>query len=269
MLNWRVCACLGGFVVKYTPLFLSPLGLIPAGHPALAGDNAALPPNAQPVKFEKFAPAWQGFYAGVHAGVLSARSELSSFTGSGGTIINGCLTNNCAFSQTDNPSSLIGGLQIGYNFQSGAIVYGVEADFSIADAKKDTSVVSVFGYNASTGIDNFGTVRLRLGYAFDNNLMLFGTGGWATAKTRDAVYATSTFVDTYSWVEAKRRNGYTLGGGLEYKFARNLSVKGEALYYNLGTKEGLTNSASGAYSFGVRDKMTGVIARIGLNYLFH
>lgn len=160
MVQERRSAFFGGVFVKYTPLFLSPLGLIPAGHPALAGDTAALPPNAQPVKFEKFAPAWAGFYGGLNVGMISARSSLGTFlpTSAATAFQNHCWLNDCNFSDTQTANSALGGIQIGYNFQSGSIVYGLELDYGLASARtKSTSANGLFGAQTETGIDALGT----------------------------------------------------------------------------------------------------------------
>jgi outer membrane immunogenic protein len=259
--------------VKYTPLFLSPLGLIPAGHPALAGD-AALPPNAQPIKFEKFAPAWSGFYGGLNFGVISAKSSLGTFLPTSASLPfeNYCWLNNCNFSDSQTATSALGGIQIGYNFQSGNIVYGLELDYGVASAKKtSTAANGLFGGQTETGIDALGTARLRLGYAFDNNLMVYATGGLAYGKVRGKFQA-SWNGNTYSWADTSGwRTGYAIGGGLEYMFAHNWSIKGEALYYNLGGSRSAesTGNFGTNYSYGITDKVSGAVARIGLNYLFH
>lgn len=258
--------------MKYTPLFLSPLGLIPAGHPALAGDTAALPPNAQPIKFEKFGPAWSGFYGGLNLGVISAKSSLGTFLPTNAATLNYCWVNNCNFSESQTSSSAFGGIQIGYNFQSGNIVYGLEVDYGLASAKKtSTASNGLFGAQTETGLDALGTARLRLGYAFDNGLMAYATGGLAYGKVRGRSQASWNGA-TYSWADTSGwRTGYAIGGGLEYMFNRNWSIKGEALYYNLGSSKSAESSGffGAAYSHGITDKVSGAVARIGLNYLFH
>jgi outer membrane immunogenic protein len=187
---------------------------------------------------------------------------------------NYCWLNNCSFSDSQTVTGVLGGIQIGYNFQSGQIVYGVEADFGLSSAKKSSTSVSPtdpsFAATSDIGIDSIGTARLRLGYAFDNNLMAYATGGLAYAKTRDSFQAVQNGT-IFSSTGSGWRTGYTVGGGLEYMLNEKWSVKGEALYYDLGTKRAeSTGTNSGfPYSHGITDHMTGVIARIGLNYLFH
>lgn len=256
--------------MKYNPLLLSPLGLIPMGMPA--ANAADVPVKAKAPQVTSFTPTWAGFYGGLNVGMISARSSLGAFlpTSAAAPIQNHCWLNDCNFSDTQTASGILGGLQLGYNFQSGKIVYGLEVDYGLANAKKSsTGTNGAFTAQAETGVDAIGTARLRLGYAFDNNLMAYATGGLAYAKVRDRFQAAhTTSATSYSWTDnAGWRTGYAIGGGLEYMFARNWSLKGEALYYNLGSRS--VESTGAGYSHGLTDKMTGVIARIGLNYLFH
>lgn len=265
--------------MKYKPLLLSPLGLIPAGIPV--ADAADMPVKAQPVQPAQFMPLWTGFYAGVNVGVLSHRSELGAFlpTSAVPAENNYCWlgrTGDCSFNHSETATGVLGGIQIGYNFQSGNIVYGGEVDFGLSSAKKNfggTNPNNGYSYAAETGIEAFGTARARLGYAFTNNWMVYATGGLAYAKVRDSFLHINRGpgdTATYNWTSTGWRAGWTAGGGLEYMFARNWSVKGEALYYDLGDKDHESLSPSfGGVSIGVNDRMTGWIGRLGINYLFH
>lgn len=255
--------------MKYKPLLLSPLGLIPAGlQPADAADMAV---KAPPVI--TYTPNWTGFYAGVNIGVLSSRSRLDTLPSdiaAGG--VNYCWVADCGFSASPRATGVFGGVQVGYNFQSGNFVYGVEADIGLSSAKKTTTGIGNFGYSYSgeTGVEALGTARLRLGYAFDRTL-IYATGGLAYGKARDSFQHFAAGNTPYTWSDENWRVGYAAGGGLEYMFNRNWSVKGEALYFNLGTKD----HASSAFLFGqpevarLKDRIDGFVARIGLNYLFH
>jgi outer membrane immunogenic protein len=176
---------------------------------------------------------------------------------------NWCLAFDCSLAPSETAVGFLGGVQIGYNFQSGNFVYGLEADFGLSTAKKtQTTFTGGYNWSTDTGIDAFGTARLRLGYAFDR-AMVYGTGGLAYAKVRDSLQG-----DTgYAWSGTSWRAGWTAGGGVEYAVNRNWSVKGEALYYDLGSQD-LVSTGSGA-AVGWHDHTTGWVARMGLNYLFH
>jgi outer membrane immunogenic protein len=115
------------------------------------------------------------------------------------------------------------------------------------------------------------TVRPRVGWAFDHAL-LYGTGGVAfgTIKTSET-FNPPGFTDAAN--NPTTRTGWTVGGGLEYAFARNWTAKAEYLYVDLGS----FNTGSGctlAPCVNPNDvvyhhKYTDNIARIGVNYLFH
>jgi outer membrane immunogenic protein len=256
---------------KYGPLLVSPLGLIPALQPADAADLRT-PVKAQPVPVTAaFVPIWAGAYIGVHVGVISDQSKATNqlpTLGGGATNYNWAL--NPLFSNKQTATGILGGGQIGYNFQWNNVVVGVEADIGGSSAKKSTSATAINGINtytwtAITGIEAFGTARARLGYAFDRTL-IFATGGLAFAKLRNTFQhaAGYTWSDNGGW-----RTGYTVGGGFEYAFARNWSFKAEGLYYDLGRKSHLSVDGPPISSAaGLSDKTTGVVGRVGLNYLF-
>jgi outer membrane immunogenic protein len=137
----------------------------------------------------------------------------------------------------DDDGGFVGGAQVGYNYQIGSFVVGLEVDIQYADFGGEDIVLSdgsVVDFNNS---DWFGTVRARAGVAFDRAL-IYATGGFAFAD--DAT-------------------GWTVGGGLEYAFTDNLSAKVEGLYVNLDQDDnflGIDNDAE----FGV--------VRAGLNFRF-
>lgn len=112
-----------------------------------------------------------------------------------------------AFGSNDrlDDSVLFGGGQIGYNWQFNRNwVFGIEADLMAVDAPF---------------IDYLGTVRGRLGYAA-GNVLFYGTGG--LAYTRLSGFGVSTTA-----------TGFAVGGGIEWAFAPQWSVKAEYLYYRL------------------------------------
>src|SRR5262245_47229034 len=267
--------------MKYKPLLLSPLGLIPAGaQPVAAAD---MPVKAPPPAVTYAPPSWTGFYAGVNLGVIADRSKESSFLpvavpGSfgdrycwAGRI--GASPFNCTFTNSQTAYGVLGGLQIGYNFQAGNVVIGAEADFDGSSARKTTlTPFSTFGHarvaTEKSGVEALGTARLRLGYAFDRAL-LYATGGLAYAKMVNTFQANTG----YAWSDAAGwRTGYTVGGGLEYRLTDRWSVKGEGLYYNLGSRDHVSFSLGGPGvedgTAAIHDRMTGWLARMGVNYKF-
>jgi outer membrane immunogenic protein len=239
--------------MKYRVMFATPLGLIPA---AAASTANAAPPTPPAI--------WSGFYVGLNLGAVNHRSSLDTFTpNTAGN--NWCVAFDCTINPTKDASGVIGGLQIGYNFQNGAWVYGVEADIDLSSAKdKKTTTTTIYTWTTKTGLEALSTARLRIGYSFMPQTMIYATGGLAVGKVRDTFQG-----DTgYAWSSSVNwKAGWTAGAGIEHKLMGGWSLKGEVLFYDLG-HETLT-STDGVNTVGFHDHLTGTVARIGLNYAFH
>jgi outer membrane immunogenic protein len=141
------------------------------------------------------------------------------------------------------PSGFEGGIQAGYNWQSGPWVFGIEGDIQATGAE-DTFAPWKFSNPW------FGTVRGRAGYAF-NNILFYGTGGLAFGELRG-----ESFFLSESHVNA----GWTVGVGAEFGFAPNWSAKMEFLYVDLADSNFSITSVPNGYRFGV--------VRAGVNYHF-
>jgi outer membrane immunogenic protein len=141
------------------------------------------------------------------------------------------------------PSGFVGGVQAGYNWQSGSFVFGLEGDIQATGAEETF---------APWKFSNpwFGTVRGRAGFAF-NNVMFFGTGGLAFGELRATTFGLS---------ESHTNAGWTLGAGAEMGLAPNWSAKIEYLYVDLANSNFVITGASNGYRFG--------LIRAGVNYRF-
>ena len=147
---------------------------------------------------------------------------------------------------------LLGG-QAGYNWQSGAFVLGAETDFDWSSISKSFNFVSspfagvgvpgtllgdTLSVNAKASFDWLGTTRARVGFVAtpDNRLMFYGTGGiaYGGGSANFSVFdATTGSVSTGN--PSSTRVGWTIGAGAEYAITNNITIKGEYLYYNLGS----------------------------------
>ena len=187
--------------------------------PGYAADFPTMGPIAAARLFN-----WSGFYVGLNAGYSA-----------GDTRINYDLP---AFAGTMYPAGFIGGAQVGYNWQSGSLVLGLEADLAWRNG------ASNLGFAFPGGIDFalfhvehnwLGTVRPRLGFAADNWL-LYVTGGLAFGGLQHSYTesrpSTPGAIRTAS--QDITRLGWTLGTGVEYAFGPQLSVGFEYLYVDLG-----------------------------------
>ena len=275
---------------------------------ALAADlprRAAPPPVFQPVPVF----TWTGFYAGFNAGYGFGTGDNNNnptvigVNGASGLVAPGGVAA-VAFNNRRNDEGFVGGGQIGYNYQltpGAGVVIGIEADAQYVDFGRDRNRFSVapgstpflagtqiFNPNGLSGLDFFGTVRGRLGYAFDRTLV-YGTGGFAygAGGGRDFGLPNGSSDDF--------RTGWAAGGGIEYALPTDsflnffkssaVTLKVEGLYVNLDRGNRL-NGAFGATPAGnlVYTTSPGVVlasgnlarqretefavVRAGLNYKF-
>ena len=194
------------------------------------------------------ASPWTGPYAGVNAG------------GGFGTVKDPTVTPVTGDIKT---GGVLGGLQVGYNYQVDSFVLGVEADYALAHLKGDVSASApAFGLTgtatAESSLDSFGTVRVRGGVAM-NSALLFATGGWAYGHNKLTVSGSSfATVSDSKWM-----SGWTLGGGVEYAFLPNMTGKLEYLYADLGKS---TFSPGALGSTQISNKVS--IIRAGVNYRY-
>lgn len=219
---------------------IAALSLVVAG----AASAADLPSRKGPVVAPVYAPVftWTGFYVGGNAGYGFGQVDS---------------TNLGVIGQYDDPDGFVGGGQIGYNYQYGQFVFGLEADFQGADLKSRSALIAS-GVRASNELNYFGTVRGRIGYAFDRFLP-YVTGGFAYGNVNNKI--TTPFA---TFTNDNTQYGYTVGAGLEYAFTNNWSAKIEYLYTDL-SKESI-NVPGGTFNQEVATKFS--VVRAGLNYKF-
>jgi outer membrane immunogenic protein len=148
---------------------------------------------------------WTGFYVGVNGGGGWGRSRWDS-AGS-----------------FDTSGALAGGT-VGYNWQFGTWVVGLEGDLDWADIK-GSRTAGCFTGNCSTENTWLGTARGRLGYAFDR-IMPYVTGGAAFGDVKASQPGFTGMTST--------QLGWTVGGGVEFAIANNWTAKVEYLHYDLG-----------------------------------
>ena len=203
--------------------------------PAFAADLPAPPP--QPAYVPAVAPVftWSGFYIGANVGAAFDYQGAPN-----NTVATGPLAGTPTGGTSHRSTGFAAGGQLGFNFQNGPWVFGVEGDADYLSNKATT-----FG-RFSTGatnshvftLDLLSTVRGRIGYAFDRALF-YGTGGFAmgdysstrTQLTGIAPFGTATpgTAETFSTL----RFGWTAGGGIEYAVGDNWTVRAEYLFVDL------------------------------------
>ena len=225
---------------------------------ATASASAAdLPVRAAPAPAPVYAPVatynWSGFYVGGHVGYgwadFDFRDPYVKITapGLGGLLPGGGLFVGLPLAREFDGDGVLGGAQVGVNAQIGALVVGMEGDFSWTDL--DGEFRSTFGPAAIAGIgvlrtsegvsaelDWLATVRGRVGWAVDR-FLVYGTAGVAFGQIEGAGDITITSGANRLTVAASEQNthvGWTAGFGVEGMITPNLSAKLEYLYANLG-----------------------------------
>jgi outer membrane immunogenic protein len=235
---------------------------------------------------------WTGFYVGVNAGYgfstgTNNNGAFAVAPGTGATLsapLAGYVGVVTPGARNDS-DGFVGGGQVGYNYQIGNFVIGIEADAQYADlagnrAGLTTLTPAVAGFAGAVGnrqgIDWFGTVRGRLGYAFDRALV-YGTGGFAYGDGPNN--CNSTFAAGVCTGSNDLRTGWAAGGGLEYAFTPNLTGKIEGLYVNLERNNNASRYVGDFVAAGVATPIFAngrrtrddefVVVRAGLNYKFN
>ena len=224
--------------------------------PALAYADG-YPAPTQPAAYAPF--SWTGFYIGANGGYAweADRKDLVITNNLGATLPTTSL---------DARGGFAGG-QAGYNWQTGPLVLGFEAD--LQGGSIDDRFHRIFAgndVNAFKQLDSFGTVRGRVGYAF-NRVLVYGTGGFAYGNIRDTILVNSV-ADLH---RDGTETGFAAGGGLEYAIDRHFSMKVEYQHLDFGSDRlsAPVLPPNGVIIFSNRIDHTFDSVRIGLNYRFH
>ncbi len=231
---------------------------------------------------------WTGFYVGANLGWSFGRSR-TDVTIAGVPFA----------STSQRMDGILGGLQAGYNWQSGRAVFGLETDIQATDQKGSSSLsqfipgtpaipcilfdppapacivgTGIPGIPSITGIATyqnklpwFGTFRGRLGFTPADRWLLYVTGGLAygevttseTLNVNGAVVGFST---------DRTRVGWTAGGGVEAAVWGNWTAKLEYLFIDLGTINDTLIGIAPITPVATSSRVTDQIVRVGLNYRF-
>jgi outer membrane immunogenic protein len=190
--------------------------------PAMAADLSARPVYKAPAPVGAAVFSWTGFYIGGNIGAKWGRFD-ETLSGP---------VNSIAFSRGDSNTEFVGGGQIGYLWQTGQFVFGIEGDIDatrLRDSVTVTTAVSPFvaGDSLSVRNDWQSSVRGRIGWAFDR-VLVYATGGgaWGNLKT------TGNFVPVgptpgFTASTDKTVFGWTVGGGVDYMLMANWSLGAE------------------------------------------
>jgi outer membrane immunogenic protein len=222
----------------------------------LATALSALPfaANAAPPGPAPF--TWTGFYVGASGGFITQGTTATNID----TIF---FPHGTTFDVSGTGGLF--GINAGYNYQMGAIVLGLEADIALSTLNNTSSALNPNGdaFFTSSKLSSLGTVRARIGYAFDRTL-LYATGGLAYGHVENAFNFPIDPNSTSGLSTSGTRTGWTVGGGLEYAINNNWTVRAEGLYVDLGKSTSGPNCSGCRFGF----KNTYGLGRIGLNFKF-
>jgi opacity protein-like surface antigen len=217
---------------------------------AIALFTIALPAHAADLTKAPPAPAaysWTGAYVGVNFGGAWDREDVTTPFGLAAT----------------NPGGVLGGAQLGYNYQFSSWLLGIEAEFDGTDAQGSTNFVG-----PGTALALFGdhrwytTVSGRLGYVMGSLLLYAKAGGaWMNADYKLGVTTGGVTVNDSI---ANTRTGWNAGIGLEYPLFPRWSAKLEYDYLDFGTST--LNFVDAAVPASFKTQVNEI--KLGLNYHF-
>lgn len=248
--------------------------------PAVGARAADLPLARKAPAMTSSLFTWTGFYGGINAGFkFSGDDDVHTEGQAAPNIANIAGGARPGFVPL-NRNGFIGGGQIGYNYQFGQFVAGIETDIDYTDFRDNRSVTTAqlvtglpLNNTFSSRLNFLGTVRGRLGFAYDHSLF-YATGGLAYGETKQHI---DMFGPTgnlqFSGDQSQVKVGFAVGAGMEQAITNNLTVKAEYLFFDLG-KDTLNvavipGSGGAGTGYNSHFDQNGHIARVGLNYRFN
>lgn len=183
---------------------------------------------------------WSGFYLGLGAGYAFDSSKSVGLTFSAKDT--GLSLKDADLGSLDI-GGIVGGGQAGYNYQIDSVVLGIVGDIqagSIDDSLSDTISETGDGFGGdfqgSSDVSVFGTLRARMGYAFDR-IQFYGTGGLAWGQTDYELSGLLSDDSTFKIKESNTDIGWTVGAGAEYAVTDSVVLGVEYLYVDLGSEK--------------------------------
>lgn len=244
-------------------------GFLLASHAQAADLPARMPVKAAPASVAVM-PAWSGFYLGLFAGYGWGRATATApFDSSSGFFYNFL-----GASYRFDADGFFGGGTVGYNIQSGALVYGLEGEVGYLGLKGSALEPNDLPATTDTVTrfksDLYGAIYGRLGIAAGNALF-YGKGGVAflnaKASTIDPCAGTpGCGTTTLTMTGDKVMVGWSAGGGVEWLFGSGWSAKLEYAYFDFGKIDVAGPSSVGGEFYRQTVDVTAHTAKLGLNY---
>jgi outer membrane immunogenic protein len=240
--------------ISLRSLLLAGVSSIAIAGTASAADLAVkAPPPLIPIS------TWAGFYIGIHGGAARLNATQHHFNEDGICFE----ASTCTFNATGG----VGGVQVGYNWQSRYFVYGVEADWSWTGLKnsQDVNALGVPG-TVKSQVNWLGSVRGRMGLALEDTLV-YVTGGVAFGGTKSGWgggYAGTN--PACCDVQSGTRVGWVVGAGVEHMLTQNVTFRAEGLYYDLGREQKSFFAPGNATPYRTEFSHEVFVGRVGLNF---
>lgn len=222
---------------------------------ASAADLAARPYTKAPPLAVAAIYDWSGFYIGANGGYGTQRRNWDFYDAAGVFVANE--------GGHDADGGTAGG-QIGYRWQSGQFVYGLEAQGNWADFRGSNASTVFANITNRSRMDAFGLFTGQIGYAW-NNALLYAKGGAAVTSNRYDSINTATGALLGSARENSRW-GATVGAGLEYGFTPNWSVGVEYNHIFVGSSDVTFTTPGGAFYANERIRGDADIVTARINY---
>jgi outer membrane immunogenic protein len=230
--------------------------------PAVAADILSVrqppPPMPQPIPQSPppYVPDWTGFYIGVHGGGARSRTSFDPQEFELGETP-------LLFPSASPNGGIVGG-QVGYNWQWGQVVGGLEIDFSSADLHDSSTFIDPGSgtlFSRDLKIDELASTRGRLGYLIFPTWLLYGTAGVGWGHTRLTVFepgeSNTTYANEFGWVA---------GAGIEWKLSDHWLLRGEWLHYDFETVSHPIMVGPGEDNLNLRTTVD--VGRAALSYKF-
>ena len=205
---------------------------------------------------------WTGCYVGGNVGGGWSKMDTTRVQ-----IDNPLTTVQDNFGSENNDSGFIGGGQVGCDFQTNNLVFGIEGQFDFGSVKGTHNVPALAGFTESNNMKELYLATGRIGYLWTPQLLGYVKVGAAYMVNKNSIFAAGGLNSSAQF----RDPGITAGIGFEYMFAPNWSVFGEANYVWTEDDSAAHDyySPAGTPVQVINDRQRIIASMVGVNYKFH
>jgi outer membrane immunogenic protein len=215
--------------------------------------------------------SWTGFYIGVNGGYSFGNDRLDQIA-----VQNGIVGPSLEKGIVAPRGGIFGG-QLGYNWQVGSVVLGLEGDAQWS-GQRDTVCGPQFcqtnpGITLATLVEHklkwFATARGRIGWANEGYLIyVTGGGAWGSVDETDTLINTNLLPAPVVASFSQTKGGWTVGAGIEAHLAGNWTAKLEYLHFDLGSTSNVLPVPAINATLTTNSRIRDDIVRAGINYKF-